>query len=143
VRPQRQVVYEGQYALRMDYAFPQGGNRYVVFRHRRPLLIPANTYALSMMVYGNNQSHELKLWLKGGDGAVVQLQIAPLGGMGWRRVVVPIPAQFAPWDLITPGDGRLSASIQIEAIVLDDNPDGSGQAGAFFIDSIEALVLPR
>jgi hypothetical protein len=96
-----------------------------------------------MMVYGNNQSHELKLWLKGGDGAVVQLQIAPLGGMGWRRVVVPIPAQFAPWDLITPGDGRLSAPIQIEAIVLDDNPDGSGQVGAFFIDSIEALVLPR
>lgn len=143
VRPQRQVVYEGQYALRMDYAFPQGGNRYVVFRHRRPLLIPANTYALSMMVYGNNQSHELKLWLKGGDGAVVQLQIAPLGGMGWRRVVVPIPAQFAPWDLITPGDGRLRAPIQIEAIVLDDNPDGSGQAGAFFIDGIEALVLPR
>lgn len=140
VQPQRQVVYEGQYALRMDYAFPQGGNRYVVFRHRRPFLIPANTYALRMMIYGNNQSHELKLWLKGGNGAVVQLQIAPLGGMGWRSVVVPIPAQFDQWNLITPGDGQLQVPIQIEAIVLDDNPNGSGQAGTFFVDDIEALV---
>jgi hypothetical protein len=56
---------------------------------------------------------------------------------------VPIPAQFAPWDLITPGDGQLHAPIQIEAIVLDDNPNGSGQAGAFFVDSIVALVPTR
>jgi hypothetical protein len=137
---QRHVVHDGQYALRMDYAFPQGDNRYVVFRHRRPLFIPTHTYALSLMLYGNNQSHELKLWLKGDDGAVVQLQIAPLGGMGWRQVVVPIPAQFAPWNRITPGNGVLRAPIRIEAIVLDDNPDGGGQAGTFFVDTITALV---
>jgi hypothetical protein len=140
VRPQRQVVHDGPYALRMDYVFPEGGNRYVVFRHRRPLIIPANAYAIRMMLYGNNQSHEFKLWLKGSDGAVVQLQIAPLGGQGWRQVTVPIPAQFAPWDLITPGSGTLRAPIHIEAIVLDDNPDGSGQAGTFYIDTITALI---
>jgi polysaccharide biosynthesis protein PslG len=140
VQPQLQVVYTGRRALRMDYAFPRGANRYVVFNHRRPLRIPTNTYALSIMLYGNNQSHEFKLWLKGGDGAVVQLQIAPLGGTGWRRVVVPIPAQFNQWDLITPGDGQLSSPVSIEAIVLDDNPDGSGQSGTFYIDQIMALV---
>lgn len=140
VRPQRQVVYHGQTALRMDYAFPPGGNRYVVFRHRRPLIIPAHTTAISLMLYGNDQSHELKLWLKGGDGAVVQLQIAPLGGTGWRRVVVPIPAQFNQWDLITPGDGYLRTPIHLEAIVLDDNPDGSGQSGVLYIDQITAVV---
>jgi hypothetical protein len=95
------------------------------------------------LLYGNNQSHELKLWLKGGDGAVVQLQIAPLGGSGWRHVVVPIPSQFNPWDIITPGTGQLVAPIHIEAIVLDDNPDGSGQSGAFFVDRITALVNTR
>lgn len=143
VQPQRHVVGHGRSALRMDYAFPPGGNRYVVFRHRRPLILPANTYAISLLLYGNNQSHELKLWLKGDDGAVVQLQIAPLGGSGWRHVVVPIPSQFNPWDVITPGTGQLVAPIHIEAIVLDDNPDGSGQSGAFFVDRITALVNTR
>lgn len=140
IRPQRHVVQHGQTALRIDYAFPQGGNRYLVFRHRRPLIIPAHTTAISLMLYGNNQSHELKLWLKGGDGAVVQLQVAPLGGVGWRRVIVPLPTHFNPWDLITPGDGHLTAPIHIEAVVLDDNPDGSGQFGAFYIDDITAFV---
>lgn len=142
IRPQRQVVYHGQVALQIEYAFPHTGNRYVVFRHRRPLIIPAHTTAISLMLYGNNQSHELKLWLKGRDGAVVQLQIAPLGGMGWRRVVVPMPTQFNPWELITRGDGYLRAPIHLEAIVLDDNPDGSGQSGTFYIDNITAFIAP-
>ncbi|MBM4413982.1 MAG: hypothetical protein FJ040_11140 [Chloroflexi bacterium] len=137
---QQQVVYHGTRALRLDYAFPSSGNRYVVFRHRRPLFVPAHAYAISLALYGNNQSHELKLWLKGGDGAIVQLQIAPLGGTGWRRVTVPIPTQFAAWNQITPGTGRLQAPIIIEAIVLDDNPDGSGDAGTFYVDEIIALL---
>lgn len=143
VQPQRQVVYDGQIALRIDYAFPKNNNRYVVFRHRRPLIIPAHTTAISLMLYGNNQSHELKFWLKGSDGAVVQLQIAPLGEVGWRRVVVPMPTQFNAWDLITPGNGLLQTPIHLEAIVVDDNPDGSGQSGVLYIDQITALITHR
>lgn len=140
VRPQQSIVYAGRTALRIDYNFPLAGNRYVVFRHRRPLIIPPHANAIALMIYGNNQSHEFKLWLKDRNGAVVQLQIAPLGGFGWRKVVVPIPAQFDEWNRITAGNSALRAPLTIEAIVLDDNPDGSGQSGTFYIDEIIALV---
>lgn len=141
VMPQHAIVYTGRTALQMHYTFPQHGNRYVVFRHRRPLIIPAHTRALTLMLYGNNQTHELKLWLKGSNGAVVQLQMAPLGGIGWRRVTVALPQRFAAWDHITASDGVLTAPITIEAIVLDDNPDGSGQSGSFYVDDIGAIVV--
>ncbi len=140
VRPQQAVVSAGRTALQIDYAFPRYDNRYVVFRHRRPLIIPPHTTAITLMLYGNNQAHELKLWLKGSDGAIVQLQMAPLGGHGWRQVTTRIPTQFAPWDQITAGDGTLHPPITIEAIVLDDNPNGSGQSGTFYIDQLSAIV---
>jgi hypothetical protein len=132
----RHIVKSGSFAMALDYSFPTGANRYVVFRQRRPLPLPRHSHTISLWVYGDNSSNLLKLWLKGSDGAIVQLAVAPVGATGWHQIHANLPPQFAPWDRIGAGDGILREPITIEAIVLDDEPDGWGSNGTLYIDDI-------
>ena len=132
----RRIVKSGGFAMVLTYTFPAGSNRYVVFRHRRPLPLPRHSHSITLWVYGDNSSNLLKLWLKGSDGAIVQLAVAPVGAPGWHQIHANLPPQFAPWDRIGAGDGILREPITIEAIVLDDEPDGWGSSGTLYIDDI-------
>jgi hypothetical protein len=132
----RRIVKSGSFAMALDYSFAAGANRYVVFRHRRPLPLPRHSHTINLWVYGDNSSNLIKLWLKGGDGAIVQLAVAPVGAVGWHQITANIPPRFDPWDQIGAGDGVLRDPITIEAIVLDDQPDGWGSSGTFYIDDI-------
>jgi hypothetical protein len=62
--------------------------------------------------------------------------VAPVGASGWHQIHANLPPQFAPWDRIGVGDGILREPITIEAIVLDDEPDGWGSSGTLYIDDI-------
>lgn len=132
----RHVVKSGSFAMALSYAFPAGTNRYVVFRQRRPLPLPRHSRTISLWVYGDSSSNLIKLWLKGSDGAIVQLNMAPVGATGWHQIHANLPPRFDPWDRISTGDGTLREPITIEAVVLDDQPDGWGSKGTFYIDDI-------
>lgn len=132
----RNVVKSGSFAMAMTYSFPTGDNRYVVFRHRRPLPLPHHSHSISLWVYGDNSSNLIKLWLKNGDGTIVQLTVAPVGAIGWHQVYVNLPPTIDAWDRIGAGDGIMREPITLEAIVLDDQPDGWGSSGTFYIDDI-------
>lgn len=142
----RSHTWQGSHALCITYQFPPLGNRYLVFRQRRPLPLPAHTHALRFMLWGDNQTTMLKLWLKGGDGTVVQLALTPSGPATWRSVTVPLPPADAPWERIEgpalTGPTQLIPPITIEAIVLDDTPDGVASAGTIYIDQLQALTTP-
>jgi hypothetical protein len=132
----RHIVKSGSFAMALDYSFPAGTNRYVVFRHRRLLPLPRHSHSIALWIYGDNSSNRLKLWLKGSDGAIVQLAVAPVGATGWHQIQANLPARFDPWDRIGAGDGILREPITIEAIILDDEPDGWGGSGTLYIDDI-------
>lgn len=135
----RTPSWQGSHALHIDYQFPLLGNRYLVFRQRRPLPLPVATTAVAFMVYGDNSTTMLKLWLKDSRNTIVQLPVAPLGPAQWRRVVTNIPAEFPRWDVIR-GDGHaVTPPFTIDAIVLDDLPNGVGSSGTVVIDQLEAL----
>jgi hypothetical protein len=96
----RRIVKSGSFAMVLTYAFPTGANRYVVFRHRRPLPLPRHSHTITLWVYGDNSSNLIKLWLKGQDGAIVQVAVAPVGVTGWHQIHVNLPPRFDAWDRI-------------------------------------------
>jgi len=132
----RRIVKSGSFAMALSYEFPAGANRYVVFRHRRPLPLPRHSHTIALWVYGDNSSNLIKLWLKGRDGAIVQIAVAPVGSVGWHQIYANLPPRFDPWDRIGVGDGILRAPITLEAIILDDEPNGWGGSGSIYIDDI-------
>ncbi len=137
---QRGLVWHGSQALRIDYQFPALGNRYLVFRQRRPLPLPVTTTAVTMMIHGDDSTTMLKLWLKDSRGTIVQLPVAPLGPAQWHQVITSLPATFPSWDVIL-GDGQnVTPPFTLEAFVLDDLPNGVGSSGMVVIDQFEARI---
>lgn len=136
----RTPSWQGSHALHIDYQFPPLGNRYLVFRQRRPLPLPAHTTAVSFMVYGDNSTTMLKLWLKDSHNTVVQLPIAPLGPAEWRSVVTTIPTTFPSWDVIWGNGTTITPPFTLEAIVLDDLPNGVGSSGTVVLDQFIAIT---
>jgi hypothetical protein len=138
--PTDAVEYSGGVAARLDYSFPTRGNDYVVFRRDRPEPIPGTPNALGIWVYGDGSSHLLKLWLRDAEGEILQYALGTVGPPGWRLLQAPIGGPVAPWNRINAGgNGRLDFPAKIDAIVLDDLPDGFAGAGTIFLDDITAI----
>ena len=135
------MVAAGAHSMALSYAFPRHQNRYVVFRRRRPLPIPRHTNLLCMQVYGDNSAHRLKIWLKDQRGGVIQLVLGPVGASHWHERCVRIPAYVDPSARIWQSDGTVQPPLTLEAIVLDDNPDGVGGQGVVYIDDIWATQI--
>lgn len=136
------IVYMGRHSMALQYAFPLEKNRYVVFRHRRPLPIPPHATQLRLWVYGDNTANRLKLWIKDRTGSVFQVVAGPVGPAYWHELSFNIPHTVAPYARIWQSDGIVRPPLQIEAIVLDDNPDGAGNHGTIYIDAIGAVTMP-
>lgn len=130
----------GAQSMKLSYAFPTQQNRYVVFRRRRMLPIPAQSTAICMQIYGNNSAHRLKLWVKDRTGAVIQLVVGPVGTAHWHERCAPIPARVAPAARIWQSDGIVRPPLTLEAIVLDDNPDGVGGQGIIYVDALYGVT---
>ena len=137
------IVADGAQSMALTYAFPRQKNRYVVFRRRRPLPIPRQSNTLCMQVYGDNSAHRLKVWLKDRVGGVIQVVMGPVGASHWHERCAHIPAYAAPEARIWQSDGTVRPPLTLEAIVLDDNPDGVGGQGVIYVDDIWATSIPQ
>ncbi len=136
--PTQRRAAQGTTAVAITYAFPSGGNQYLVFRRWHHAPIPNATVRLCMMVWGDNTSTMVKVWLRGSDQKRVQLVLGLSGATGWREICAPLPPRYESWNQIDPGDGILHQPATFEALVLDDAPDGAGSSGTIFVDALRA-----
>ena len=127
--------------MQLVYDFPAQQNRYVVFRRRRLLPIPAHSTAICMQIYGDNSAHRLKLWLKDRTGAVFQLVLGPVGPAHWHELCATIPNTVDAAARIWQSDGIVRPPLSLEAIVLDDNPDGIGGHGTLYVDALSSVRI--
>ena len=131
----------GSQSMQLVYDFPAQQNRYVVFRRRRLLPIPAQSTAICMQIYGDNSAHRLKLWLKDRTGAVFQLVLGPVGPAHWHELCATIPNTVDATARIWQSDGIVRPPLSLEAIVLDDNPDGIGGHGTLYVDALSSVRI--
>lgn len=134
----------GRRAAQLGYSFPTSGNDYVIFRRDRPVLIPSQTYALGIWVYGDGSGHTLKLWLRDAEGELLQYALGAVGPPGWRLLQAPIGGVVAPWNRISQGgNGQLDFPARVDAIVLDDGADSFIGAGSIALDDLIAISGPE
>ena len=131
--------FAGRSAARLAYRFSSTANDYVVFRREKPIPLLGGTRMLGMWVYGDGSGHTLKAWLRDDTGEILQVALGLVGPAGWRFLGAALPASVPAWDRITAGgDGQLGERLWLEALVLDDQPDGARGAGAIIIDELTA-----
>lgn len=142
--PSEALAHSGRASARLDYSFPTTGNDYVVFRRDRGALIPGQPYAIGIWVHGDGSGNMLKVWLRDGEGEVLQYTLGSIGAPGWRLLQAPIGGVVPQWDRITEeGNGRLDMPIRLEAIVLDDLPDSFRGRGTIYLDDLTAISGPE
>ncbi|HEU5015341.1 MAG TPA: flagellar filament outer layer protein FlaA [Roseiflexaceae bacterium] len=139
-----ELQHAGAQAAQLDYSFATTGNDYVVFTRERPLLIPNQSYALGMWVYGDGSGHTMKVWLRDAEGEILQYALGTVGPAGWRLLQVPIGGTVPEWNRITKdGNGQLDFPAAVYALVLDDAPDRSVGSGTIYVDDLTAISGPE
>jgi hypothetical protein len=142
--PSEELAYRGRASARLAYAFPSAANEFVVFRRERGALVPGTPYAVGAWVYGDGSGNTLKIWLRDGEGEVLQYTLGAVGPAAWRFMQVQVGGLVPAWNRITEGgNGRLDPPVRVEAIVLDDAPDSFSGAGVIFVDDVTALAGPE
>ncbi len=134
----------GAMAAQLDYTFSTIDNDYVVFTRQRPLLIPSQSYALGMWVYGDGSGHTIKVWLRDAEGEILQYALGTAGPAGWRLLQAPIGGTVPEWNRITKGgNGQLDFPAAVYALVLDDAPDRAVSSGTIYLDDLTAISGPE
>jgi hypothetical protein len=138
------VLHDGRMAAQLSYTFPTRGNDYVVFRRSPAALAPGIPSAVGVWVYGDNSANVLKLWLRDGEGEILQYTLGPVGPAAWRYMQATVGGTVSSWDRITEGgNGRLDSPVRVEAIVLDDAPDSFTGSGTIYLDDVTAISGPE
>ena len=139
-----ELPHDGAMAAQLDYTFSTPANDYAVFTRERPLLIPSQSYALGMWVYGDGSGHTLKVWLRDAEGEMLQYALGTVGPAGWRLVQAPIGGTVPEWNRITKGgNGQLDFPAAVYALVLDDAPDRAMGRGTIYLDDLTAISGPE
>lgn len=142
--PSAALARSGRAAAQIRYSFPSDSNDYAVFARARPAPIPGAPHALGLWVYGDSSGSALKLWLRDAQGEVLQYALGAVGPPGWRLLQTPLGGPVADWNRISVGgNGRLDLPASLEAIVIDDSPDGARGSGTIFIDDLIAISGPE
>jgi polysaccharide biosynthesis protein PslG len=142
--PTSALQHSGTSAAQLSYSFPTRTNDYVVFRRAPAAPTPSLPYAVGAWVYGDSSGHTLKIWLRDGEGEILQYTLGSVGPASWRFLQARVGGVAPPWDRITTGgNGQLDAPVRIEALVLDDAPDSFAGIGTIYIDDITVLSGPE
>ena len=108
----------------------------------RELAIADHCQSISAWIYGKNFSGELFLILKDADGQVKKLSFGKLNFLGWRKLSITLPKDFAQEDKY------LSQPRKIYIVMIQYNPGRTTQLKEndwdyFYIDDISAKVRKK
>lgn len=108
----------------------------------RELAIADHCQSISAWIYGKNFSGELFLILKDADGQVKKLSFGKLNFLGWRKLSITLPKDFAQEDKY------LSQPRKIYIVKIQYNPGRTTQLKEndwdyFYIDDISAKVRKK
>ena len=108
----------------------------------RELAIADHCQSISAWIYGKNFSGELFLILKDADGQVKKLSFGKLNFLGWRKLSITLPKDFAQEDKY------LSQPRNIFIVKIQYNPGRTTQLKEndwdyFYIDDISAKVRKK
>ena len=108
----------------------------------RELSIADHCQSISAWVYGKNFSGELFVVMKDADGQVKKLTFGKLNFLGWRKLSITLPKDFAQEDKY------LSQPRKIHIVKIQYNPGRTTQLKEndwdyFYIDDISAKVRKK
>ena len=108
----------------------------------RELAIADHCQSISAWIYGKNFSGELFLILKDAEGQVKKLSFGKLNFLGWRKLSITLPKDFAQEDKY------LSQPRKIYIVKIQYNPGRTTQLKEndwdyFYIDDISAKVRKK
>ena len=108
----------------------------------RELAIADHCQSVSAWIYGKNLSGELFLIMKDADGQVKKLSFGKLNFLGWRKLSITLPKDFAQEDKY------LSQPRKIYIVKIQYNPGRTTQLKEndwdyFYIDDISAKVRKK
>jgi eukaryotic-like serine/threonine-protein kinase len=133
-------AHGGSYSGRLDYAFPAGGDGFVVFTARPPVAIDGKPAGLSAWVYGDGSGHFLNAWVLDSSGELRQYTFGQIKHTGWAQMFAPFDDK-AGWPNVHidgPDSGSLDYPVSFYGLVLDSVPHGQASQGTIYIDDIFA-----
>jgi hypothetical protein len=138
------TAHGGDRAARLDYRFSTRDNDYIVFQCAQRVALPGEPYAIGLWVYGDGSGGSIKVWLRDATDETLQFTLGTVGPPGWRLLQVPVGVRVGQGDRLTAGgDGRLDFPARLDAIVLDDAPDGFVGNGTIYVDDLIAISGPE